>query len=84
MCLCMEILTKPQKISGKKGEYRFIASGYIMDTQTGVGSFEPILQGLRETPQGRLTVTSVWHPIKYCPNCGEKLQGSAEVDELIA
>ena len=70
-CAHLEFLSKPQTIPGTKREVRFIDSGHIIDMQTGKFTWRPILRGMKETPSGRITITSDWHPINFCPVCGD-------------
>ncbi len=73
-CAHLEFLSKPQPIPGTKREVRFIDSGHIVDMRTGEFTWQPILRGIKETPSGRLTLTSDWHPIKFCPVCGAAVE----------
>ena len=89
MCPHLEFLSRPQPIPGTKREVRFIDSGHIVNMVTGQWSWQPILRGIKETPAGRLVLTSDWHPIKFCPVCGVEVaekevaekEDSAEVGE---
>ena len=80
MCKCINELTKSRELSGQRGTYRFLDSGLIVDwtNPEDSGSIRPILRALKEGKDGRLTVNSTWHPIKYCPNCGEAVPGWQE------
>ena len=73
ICPHMEFLSKPQTIPGTRREVQFLGSGYIFNMKTGGSQWRPILRGMKETPSGRITVTSDWHPISFCPVCGDPI-----------
>lgn len=85
-CEHISFLAKPQSIPGTKRQVKFLDYGYIVNMKTGKGEFQPILRGLKETPSGRITVTSDWHPLLFCPVCGVKTNQEVEpltVEELV-
>jgi len=81
ICPHLEFLSTPQFIPGTKREVRFLGSGYIFNFSTGENHWEPILRGMKDTPSGRITVTSDWMPVKFCPVCGVAVE-SEQTEEL--
>lgn len=75
MCECMDFLTKPQPVEGKRGMYRFLDIGIMLNMQTGETETKPVLRGLKDGKDGRISLApAFWMPIKYCPNCGDPVE----------
>ncbi len=74
MCGHVEFLMRPQNIPGTKRQVKFLDSGYIVNMKSGIGEWKPILRGMKDTPSGKITTTSDWHPLSFCPVCGVKLE----------
>ena len=69
-CGHIEALTKTGTVEGVKGKGVFLDTGYILTFSSGLERMTPVLRFLRETAQGRLSVTRTWMEVKFCPLCG--------------
>lgn len=73
-CDCIRALQTPTELPGKKGLYRFLDSGLLMNLQQGTQRRSPVLRTLKEGKDGRLTVSGTWLEIKFCPVCGQAVE----------
>lgn len=75
MCKCMEELQSVRETP--TGNVCFIPTGDIMNMDTGEHVYKPVLYAVKLHDSGNRTLTQFWYPVKYCPNCGEKVDSWA-------
>jgi len=75
-CECLPVLVKNL----------YVCSGTVIpwppNPSESVTRHAPILRQLREGPSGRLSVTSNWIEVHFCPHCGAKVEYKEEAPSV--